>query len=271
MIIFFKISLSNKRTKYTMIFIGKINIKENVIMDKRLVVITGASSGIGKATAKRLSNEGYPLLLIARRAEKLEELNFPNTLCMKVDVTDRKSFEDAIKAAEDKFGPVDCIINNAGKMLLGQIDAQNPEEWKTMSDLNVLAVLNGIQIVLSGMKERKRGTIINIGSIAGKKSFGDHAAYCGTKFAVHAINETIREEHCSDNIRVTTIAPGAVETELLSHTTSKAIIEGYEEFKKSMDGALEPDDIARAISFAYNQPQNVNIREIDLSATKQQA
>ncbi|MFW1425890.1 SDR family oxidoreductase [Vibrio parahaemolyticus] len=237
---------------------------------KKLVVITGASSGIGEAIARRFSEEGHPLLLVARRVERLEALNLPNTLCEKVDVTDQASLITAIEKAEAQFGPADVLVNNAGVMLLGQIDTQDAAEWKRMFDVNVLGLLNGMHSVLTSMKARNSGTIINISSIAGKKTFPDHAAYCGTKFAVHAISENVREEVAASNVRVTTIAPGAVETELLSHTTSQDIKDGYDAWKVDMGGVLAADDIARAVMFAYQQPQNVCIREIALAPTKQQ-
>lgn len=237
---------------------------------KSLIVITGASSGIGESIAKLFSAEGHPLLLLARRVEKLEALNLPNTLCEKVDVTDSSTFKAAIAKAEAQFGPVDCLINNAGAMLLGQIENQNSNEWKTMFDVNVIGLLNGMQAVLAPMKARNSGTIINISSIAGRKTFAEHAAYCGTKFAVHAISENVREEVADSNVRIVTIAPGAVETELLSHTTSEDIKEGYESWKDTMGGVLESADIARAVNYAYQQPQNVCIREIVIAPTKQQ-
>ncbi|MDO6811030.1 SDR family oxidoreductase [Zobellia galactanivorans] len=237
---------------------------------KKLVVITGASSGIGKATAELFSKNGHPLLLIARRIELIEGFNLPNTLCKKVDVTDIDTLKNAIAAAEEKFGPVDCMINNAGMMLLGDIATQDPLEWKKMFDVNVLGLLNGMQAVLPQMKTRQSGTIINTSSIAGRKTFANHAAYCGTKFGVHAITENAREEAALYNVRMVTIAPGAVETELLSHTTSEEIKEGYENWKKEMGEILNPVDIANAMWYAYNQPQGVNIREIVIAATKQQ-
>ncbi|NOI79320.1 SDR family oxidoreductase [Vibrio tubiashii] len=237
---------------------------------KKLIVVTGASSGIGEAIARRLSNEGHPLLLLARRVERLEALELPNTMCEHVDVTDKATFEAAIAKAEAKFGPVDGLVNNAGVMLLGQIDTQDASEWKRMFDVNVIGLLNGMQAVLAPMMSRNSGTIINISSIAGKKTFPNHAAYCGTKFAVHAISENVREEVAASNVRVTTIAPGAVETELLSHTTSQEIKDGYDDWKVDMGGVLAADDVARAVEFAYNQPQNVCVREIALAPTKQQ-
>lgn len=239
-------------------------------MSKSLIVITGASSGIGEATARKLSAEGHPLLLLARRIERLEALQLPNTVCRQVDVTDADAFATAIKEAEAQFGPADCLINNAGVMLLGLAHEQDPAEWKTMFDVNVMGLLNGIHAVLADMKARQHGTVINISSVAGRKTFPSHAAYCGTKFAVHAITENIREEVADDNVRFITIAPGAVETELLSHTTNDEIKAGYEEWKDGMGGVIAPQDIANAISFAYQQPQNLCIREIVLAATRQQ-
>ena len=237
---------------------------------KKLVVITGASSGIGEAIARRLADEGHPLLLLARRIDRLEALDIPNAMCEKVDVTDKASFDAAIAKAEIEFGPADCIVNNAGAMLLSDLNSQDPAEWKTMFDVNVIGLMNGMQAVLSPMITRKSGTIINISSIAGRKTFPNHAAYCGTKFAVHAISENVREEVAESNVRVTTIAPGAVETELLSHTTSDTIKEGYGDWKESMGGVLAADDIARAVSYAYQQPQDVCIREIVIAPTRQQ-
>ncbi|ROS05160.1 NADP-dependent 3-hydroxy acid dehydrogenase YdfG [Sinobacterium caligoides] len=240
-------------------------------MSKPLIVITGASSGIGAAIAQRLSAQGHPLLLVARRVERLQALALPHCVCEQVDITDRSAFDAAIAKAEALYGPVDGLINNAGVMLLGQIEDQQPSEWQQMFDLNVVALLNGMQAVLAPMKARNSGTIINISSIAGRKTFADHAAYCGSKFAVHAITENVREEVSASNVRVITIAPGAVETELLSHTTSSSIKEGYEAWKQVMGGALAPDDVARTVAFAYEQPQGVCIREIVLAATKQAA
>ena len=237
---------------------------------KPLVVITGASSGIGAAIAQRFSEAGHPLLLVARRVDKIEALGLPDTICRKVDVTDAASFAAAIKEAEAQYGPVDCLVNNAGVMLLGQLDTQNPAEWKTMFDVNVLALLNGMQAVLGEMKARNHGTILNISSIAGKKSFPNHAAYVGTKFAVSAISENVREEVADTGVRVMSICPGAVETELLGHTTDKDIIDGYEQWKESMGGVLVADDIARTAAFMYAQPQGVNIRDVTITATRQQ-
>ena len=122
---------------------------------KKLIVITGASSGIGEAIARRLSDAGHPLLLLARRVDRLQALDLPNTLCEKVDVTDKSSFEAAIAKAEAQFGPTDCIVNNAGVMLLSPLDVQDSAEWKTMFDVNVMGLMNGMQAVLAPMKARQ--------------------------------------------------------------------------------------------------------------------
>lgn len=241
-------------------------------MSKPLIIVTGASSGIGEATARLFAAQGHPLLLLARRIDRLEALKLPNALCRAVDVTDRVALLAAVKEAEERFGPADALVNNAGVMLLGNMAEQDPAEWERMLDVNVKGLLNGVHAVLQGMIERRQGTVINVSSVAGRKTFPNHVAYVGTKFAVHAISENLREEVAPHNVRVVTIAPGAVETELLGHTTDEAIKAGYQAWKQDMGGqVLSAEDVARAIGFAYQQPQGVCIREIVLAATRQQA
>lgn len=241
-------------------------------MSKPLIIVTGASSGIGEATARLFSQQGHPLLLLARRIERLEALQLPNALCRAVDVTDREALLAAVAEAEKRFGPADALVNNAGVMLLGNMVEQDPAEWERMLDVNLKGLLNGVHAVLKGMVERNRGTLINVSSVAGRKTFPNHVAYVGTKFAVHAISENLREEVAAHNVRVVTIAPGAVETELLSHTTDEAIKSGYQDWKREMGGqVLSAEDVANAIRYAYEQPQGVCIREIVLAATRQQA
>lgn len=237
---------------------------------KKLVIITGASSGFGAALAKRLHKTGHKLLLVARRLEKIQELNLENALSKKVDVTNTEEFISAVEEAKEYFNlEVDCLINNSGVMLLGDIETQNSNEWKQMFDVNVLALLETTKVVLKEFKQRNHGTIINISSIAGKKPFFNHTAYCGTKYAVSGITDSLRQEVASQNIRVMSICPGAAETELLSHTSSEEIISGYESWKENMGGVISADDVAKTIEFVYNQPQNVNIRELTITATKQ--
>lgn len=238
-------------------------------MQKKLVVVTGASSGIGEATARAFQALGHPLLLLARRTDRLAKLASDTTMVAGVDVTDLDAFRKALDTAAKRFGEVDCLVNNAGVMLLGQVATQDPAEWRRMLDVNVWGLLNGIHLVLKSMRDRQGGTIVNISSVAGRKTFPNHAVYCGTKFAVHAITENLREEVAGSNVRLVVIAPGAVETELLSHTTSSEIIDGYQGWKDDIGGAIASDDIARAIVYAYSQPQNVCVREIVIAPTRQ--
>lgn len=201
---------------------------------KKLVVITGASSGIGIETAKKFSENGYPTLLISRRKEIMEKLNLKNSISVSADVTNLEEIKNAVKIAEEKYGKTDLLINCAGVMLLGNIDKQSYEEWKNMIDVNVNGILTTTNVILPDMIKRNEGTIINISSIAGRKTFTNHGIYCGSKFAVHAITESIREEVADKNVRIIVIAPGVVETNLLSHTTDENIKSDYIEWKKSI-------------------------------------
>lgn len=239
---------------------------------KKLVVITGASSGFGKALALEFNKAGYPLLLLARRLDKLEALNLEHTICEKVDVTDKQGFEAAVRKAEAIYGKTDLIVNNAGVMLLGNIESQNPAEWQSMLDVNVMGVMNGMQIVMNDMKARQCGTIVNISSLAGVKPFANHAAYCAAKYGVIGLSEVTRGELSPYNVRVMRICPGAVDTELLSHTTSEKIKSDYNDWKKSTGvGNIKAEDVAKTIRFAYELPQSVNLREIQIADTKQDA
>lgn len=235
----------------------------------RLVVITGASSGIGREMAVKFSRAGYPLLLIGRRVELMEELDLPNTMVRGVDVRDHEAFAKAIAEAEAEFGPTDLLINNAGKMLLGDIASQDSAEIQEMLDINLMGMINGIQAVLSGMKKRNHGTIINVASTAGIKTYANHAAYSATKFGVRGMTHTIREEVAENDVRVLLLSPGAVETELLEHTTDEKIKDDYKEWKKSIGEVLSAKEVADAVLFMYRMPQSVSIREVVMSATKQ--
>lgn len=241
-------------------------------MNKPLVVITGASSGFGAEIAKLFNAAGNPLLLLGRRVEKIKALplDFTNIMVEKADVANYDEFQVAINKAVEKFGPVDLLVNNAGVMLLGNVRYQDPKEWQTMLDTNVMGVLNGTQIVLNSMVERHSGTIINMSSLAGKKTFVNHAAYVASKFGVHGLSETIREEVSGQNVRISLVAPGAAETELLTHVTDQSALTDYQSWKDSMGGiTLDPKHVAETVKFIYDMPQEVNIREIDIAATRQ--
>jgi NADP-dependent 3-hydroxy acid dehydrogenase YdfG len=236
----------------------------------KLVIITGASSGIGAATAQAFAAAGHPLLLLARRLEPMEALNLPHTLCRAVDVLDAPSFQAAINDAEAQFGPAEYLVNNAGVMMNAPALESDSAQWDSMIDINIKGVLTGIRLVLTGMVERGSGTIVNIGSIAGVKTFSNHAVYCGTKFAVHAISEAIREEVSSKNVRLITIAPGMVETDLVNHTTHDASRDGWWKYAKQIGGALKPADIAEAIVWSCQLPQSVCVREMVICPTRQE-
>lgn len=237
---------------------------------KKLVVVTGASSGIGMEIAKRFSKEGYPVLMLARRKDVMEELNLPNCMCRSVDVTDLSAMQTAVKEAEEMYGKTDLLINCAGLMLLGYPSEQDFEEWNSMIDVNIKGILTGTKAVLADMMKRNEGTIINISSIAGRKTFDNHSVYCGTKYAVHAITESMRKEVSGSNVRMIVIAPGVVETPLLSHTSSEEIKDNYNLWKQSIEGGLETSQIADCVRFAYQMPQNVCVREIVIAKTKQE-
>lgn len=240
-------------------------------MAKSLIVITGASSGIGSACALEFSRKGYPLLLLARRKSRMDELSLPNSICDQVDITDADAVLKSIQKAELQYGPADCLINNAGVQLLGEFSKQDPKEWERMIEVNVSALLTCSRAVLPGMVKRNHGTIINVSSVAGHKTFPFHVAYSGTKFAVHGISESLREEVAGSNVRITLVSPGAVDTELLSHTSDAKIRSEYTEWRESIGGALPPEVVASSIAYIYEQPQQVCIRELRISPTRQPA
>ncbi|MDR0484780.1 MAG: SDR family oxidoreductase [Alphaproteobacteria bacterium] len=239
-------------------------------MNKKLVVITGASSGIGLAIAKTFSKQGHPLLLLARRIERLQDLNLPNTLCKKVDVRDLESFTNAIAEAEKIYGDVDLLVNNAGLMQLGDVIDQDVNEWNNMVDVNLKGVFNGCHIVVNKMVANKHGTIINMSSIAGKKATAGRAVYNATKFGVSAFTESLRQEVHKDNVRVIAICPGIVATELQGHTTSKKYKESLMALANNPQTALQPQDIADTVSYVYNVPQNVCVRDLVITPTDQE-
>lgn len=237
---------------------------------KPLVGITGASSGFGRALAKKFSAEGYPVLLMARRIERLEELGLENAVCAKVDVTNIDEIRAAIDMAEAQYGPIDLLVNCAGVMLLGNLENQSPDEWRQMLDVNVMGVMNGMQAVMDSMKERRHGTIVNVSSTAGVEAVANHAAYCASKFGVVGLSEVARKELAPFDVRVIRVLPGAVDTELLGHTTNEEVKAGYIEWREANKvNSITPEDIADTIYFAYSMPQGVNIREIQITDTHQ--
>ncbi len=239
-------------------------------MDKPLIVITGASSGIGEATARAFANAGHPLLLLARRLERMEALGLQNCLCRKVDVRDRDAITAAVREAEALYGPTDCLFNNAGIARLADIGNQNPLEWDETIDINTKGVMNTLHAVMNGMKERGHGTIVNMSSIAGRKVYPDHSVYCGTKFFVHAVSESIRAYLAPHNVRVVVISPGIIDTEVLNHVTDETTLKNYQDNKVRIGGGISADHVADMILFAYQMPQNVLIQEMVVTPTRQE-
>ena len=241
-------------------------------IQNKVVIITGASSGLGEATARRLANNGAKLMLAARREDRLKSIaadleNAGGTAQYKVtDVSDRAQVEALARATKQAYGRVDVLVNNAGLMPLSPLAALKVDEWDTMVDVNIKGVLYGVAAVMPIMKEQKSGHIINLSSVAGHQVFPAGVVYCATKFAVKAISEGIRLES-EGEIRSTNISPGAVATEL---TNSISHEESAESADQLYEVAIDADAIARAITFAIEQPADVDINEIIVRPTKQE-
>ena len=246
---------------------------ENNIKGK-VVIITGASSGMGEAAAKHLSGLGATVVLGARRADRIEKLakeihaNGGNALAVTVDVTQRVQVKQLVEKAVGQFGRVDVILNNAGIMPLSTMDSLHVDEWDKMIDVNIKGVLNGIAAVLPYMKEQKSGQIINTSSVAGHKVFNGSAVYSATKYAVRALTEGLRMEVKAYNIRTTIVCPGAVKTELLEHITDADVRQANEDYVGSV--GISPDSFARVVAFAISQPEDVDINEIIFRPTSQE-
>jgi len=244
-----------------------------MIKDK-VVIITGASSGIGYATALSLAKEGAKLVVGARRTDRLESLvkaieeNNGEILAQKLDVTKKSDCDDLVNTAIKKWGKVDVLVNNAGLMPLSFVKNLKIDEWDQMIDVNIKGVLYCTAAVLPHMREVKSGHIINISSVAGRIVFPAGSVYCATKHAVTAFSEGLRQELSPrNNIRVTTIEPGVVATELTNTITDESL-EKFVESSKKME-ALKAEDIASAIIFAINAPNHVSVNEILVRPTTQ--
>jgi NADP-dependent 3-hydroxy acid dehydrogenase YdfG len=244
------------------------NIKDKV------VVITGASSGLGEATARLLSAEGATVALGARRVDRLNSLADELTakggkaLAVATDVTDRQQVKKLVDAAVEKFGRIDVMINNAGLMPSSPIERLKIDEWDRMIDVNIKGVLYGIAAALPHMQRQKGGHIINVSSVAGHKVTPNGAVYCATKHAVRALSEGLRSEVKPYNIRTTIISPGAVATELPNTITDPNAAERMQNFYREI--ALPADSFARAVAFAMSQPDDMDVNEILFRPTRQE-
>jgi NADP-dependent 3-hydroxy acid dehydrogenase YdfG len=234
----------------------------------KVIAITGASSGIGEATASLLAERGAKVVVGARRTERLEKLvaaikaKGGEARFKAVDVAKRADVQAFVDSAKAEFGRVDVIVNNAGVMPLSLMSDLKVDEWDRMIDVNIRGVLNGIAAVLPDMKARGSGQIINVASIGAHMVVPTGAVYCATKYAVWAISEGLRQENT--DLRVTVISPGVVATELghdISDAATKEFLVGLRK------AALTPDAIARAIAYAVEQPDDVDVNEIVVRPT----
>lgn len=246
---------------------------ENTIKNK-VVVITGASSGLGEAATKHLAQLGATVVLGARRTDRIEKLaneivgNGGKALAIATDVTKRDQVKNLVDSAVEKFGRVDVLLNNAGIMPLSPMGRLNVDEWDQMIDVNIKGVLNGIAAVLPYMKEQKSGQIINTSSVAGHKTFPGSAVYSATKFAVRALSEGLRSEVKPYNIRTTIVSPGAVKTELLEHISETDVQQANKDYVGAV--GLGPESFARVVAFAISQPEEMDVNEIIFRPTAQE-
>lgn len=234
-------------------------------LNGKVVVITGASSGIGETTARLLASLGAHVVIGARRMERLESLasdiqgDGGSVLIQQLDVTKLEQMQAIIGAAQSRFGRVDAIINNAGVMPLSSLEALKIEEWNRMIDVNIRGVLHGIATGLPVMKKQGFGHFINIASIGAYEVTPTAAVYCATKYAVRAITDGLRQETVGLGIRVTLVSPGVTESELAESITDSQAKEFMKEYRSN---ALPATAIARAIVYALEQPVQVDVSEL---------
>jgi NADP-dependent 3-hydroxy acid dehydrogenase YdfG len=246
----------------------------NHTIEGKVIVITGASSGMGEAAAKHLARLGASVVLGARRSDRIEKLareiqaSGGKALAIAADVTKLDQVKNLVDAAVEKFGRVDVLLNNAGIMPLSPMDRLKVDEWDKMIDVNIKGVLNGIAAALPHMKEQKSGHIINTASVAGHKIFGGSAVYSATKFAVRALSEGLRMEVKPYNIRTTIFSPGAVKTELLEHISEADVQQANQEYVGAV--GLSADSFARVVAFVISQPEDMDINEIIFRPTSQE-
>lgn len=238
----------------------------------KVVIIMGASSGIGEATAHLLAERGAKLVLAARRLDRLEAIKAKHPevdiVIQQADVTDYEAVEAVVKTALDTFGKVDVLFNNAGIMPTAPLVDGRRDEWQAMLDVNVSGVLNGIAAVLPIMERQQSGHIIATDSVAGHVVYPESAVYCGTKFAVRAIMEGLRQEQRDNNVKSTIISPGAVQTELYNTISDKKAAQALHEAQT--EWGLTSEDVAEAVVYAIDTPDRVSVSNLIIRPTKQQ-
>lgn len=239
----------------------------------RVVAITGASSGIGEATALACAAAGAKVALAARRLERLEALaqriaqEGGEALARETDVSEEEQARSFVEGARERFGRLDALVNNAGVMQLGPIDGAPTEEWRRMVAVNIFGVLYCTHAALPIMREQGEGHIVNVSSIGGKVVGTHSGVYSLTKFGLGAFTEALRKESLEDNIRVTTVVPGSTATELRSHTRKEVLEKTLGAFAGVTP--LDPADIARGVLYALTQPPNVSVSEVVVRPAKQ--
>ena len=242
-------------------------------IEGKVVVITGASSGLGEATARMLSAQGAVVVLGARRVDRIEALAKElsdaggKALALQTDVTRAADVQRLVDAAVEKFGRIDVLVNNAGLMPSSPLERLKIEDWDRMIDVNIKGVLYGIAAALPHMKAQKGGHIVNVSSVAGHRVRAGTAVYSATKHAVRVLTEGLRQEVKPYDIRTTIVSPGAVDTELADSITEPDVQAGVKAFYEI---AIPADSFARAVIYALSQPDDVDINEILFRPTKQE-
>ena len=241
-------------------------------LDGKVAAITGASSGIGEATALALAGAGAKVSLGARRKDRLDALVEKigdGALAIETDVGDEEQARAFIQQTKDELGGLDILINNAGVMLLGPLLAQQGDEWRTMVNVNILGLVYCSHAALAHMAEQQSGHIVNISSVAGRTTAAGAAVYNFTKWGVTGFSDALRQEASHVNVRVTCVEPGFVDTELQGHNKNPVVVQAMEKARESLKKVLEADDIAQAILYAVSLPEHVAINELMVRPTSQ--
>jgi clavulanate-9-aldehyde reducatase len=244
-------------------------------LDGRRAIVTGASSGIGEATALALAKAGAAVSLGARRKDRVDALaeqisgEGGAAHAFEVDVGDEGAARSFVEEAAAQMDGLDVLVNNAGVMLLGPVEGADTEEWRTMVNVNLLGLLYCTHAALPLMREGGGGNIVNVSSVAGRSANAGSAVYNLTKFGVTAFSEALRQEALHSDIRVTCVEPGFVDTELQGHNKNPAVVQVIEKMRESMGDVLVADDIARAVVYAVAEPAHVGINEILIRPTRQ--
>jgi NADP-dependent 3-hydroxy acid dehydrogenase YdfG len=244
-------------------------------LDGKVAAITGASSGIGEATAVALAAEGAAVALGARRKDRLDALvdrvesDDGRALAVEADIADEEQARGFVTRAAEELGGLDILINNAGVMLLGPLEGADTEEWRRMVDVNVLGLLYCTHAALPLMRERGGGHVVNVSSVAGRHANFGSAVYNLTKFGVTGFSEALRQEALHSNVRVTVVEPGIVDTELQGHNKNELVVQAIERMREETGQTLTAEDIARAIAYVVAQPEHVNVNEVLVRPTGQ--